>query len=426
MDEHAAEIRSHYYDVRQHSERLCDGLVTEDLCLQGMPDTSPLKWHLAHTTWFFETFVLKPFDEAYLPFNECFEVLFNSYYNAVGQQFPRPLRHMLSRPTVAEVLAYRHGVDHAMAALLEQCPGDARDEIYRRVILGLNHEQQHQELMLTDLKYCLSLNPLFPVYNPQPLPESHSTPLTFSEFEGGEFLQGISGTEADAARLPGFSYDNEGPRHRTWLSPFALADRPVSNGEFIEFIEAGGYQAPEWWHSDGWAVVQTEQWRMPLYWRQDNGRYFSFTLHGNQEVDAAAPVCHVSLYEAMAFAAWKGMRLCREGEWELVATQRPPTGQCWQQGCQHPVSRDPGKGHGPDQLYGGVWEWTQSAYSAYPGYRPQAGALGEYNGKFMLNQMVLRGGSVATPPGHVRATYRNFFYPKDRWQFSGIRLAKDL
>ncbi|MDC0661493.1 ergothioneine biosynthesis protein EgtB [Marinobacter sp. SS21] len=425
MDELAAEIRAHYCKVRRQSETLCAGLEPEDLCLQGMPDTSPLKWHLAHTTWFFETFVLKPFHAGYQSFNDCFEYLFNSYYNAVGKQYPRPRRHLLSRPTVREVSAYRQMVDECVLGLLES-PGTADcAELCHRLILGLNHEQQHQELMLTDLKYCLSLNPLAPVYNDTPIPASQASPLTFSEFPGGDGEMGCGRAGGQADSVGGFCYDNEGPRHRVWRAPFGLANRLVSNGEYIEFIEAGGYRTPAWWHSDGWATVQSEQWRMPLYWRREGQRYVAFTLHGELEVDPAAPVCHVSLYEAQAFAAWKNLRLCRESEWEQAAAGVAPAGQLWNRLCHHPLA-PPANQPQPRQLYGAVWEWTQSAYSAYPGYRAQAGALGEYNGKFMLNQMVLRGGSVATPADHIRATYRNFFYPRDRWQFSGIRLAYDL
>lgn len=424
MDQQAAEIRSHFCSVRRRSETLCEGLEVEDLCLQGMADTSPLKWHLAHTTWFFETFILKPFAKGYQPHRAEFEYLFNSYYNAVGRQFPRPLRHMLSRPTVREVLAYRRAVDERVLVLLDAPPRKDWKEVCRRLVLGMNHEQQHQELMLTDLKYCLALNPLRPVYNPAKLPPSVTGPLTFSEIEGGAWQVGADLTDDRVTDVHAFRFDNEGPQHQCWLAPFALADRPVSNGEYLEFIEAGGYQEPGWWPSDGWTVVQQEQWQMPLYWQREGRQYLAFTLHGYLEVDPAAPVCHVSLYEALAFAAWSGMRLCREQEWERVAAAQPVEGHLWTADCNHPVTDD--SGTGLRQLYGDVWEWTQSAYSAYPGYRPQAGALGEYNGKFMLNQMVLRGGSVATPVGHVRATYRNFFYPKDRWQFSGIRLAYDL
>ncbi|MDX1756190.1 MAG: ergothioneine biosynthesis protein EgtB [Marinobacter sp.] len=425
MDELAEEIRAHYCHVRQQSETMCEGLEVEDLCLQGMADTSPLKWHLAHTTWFFETFILKPFQEGYRPYNERFEYLFNSYYNAIGQQYPRPQRHLLSRPTVAEVRAYRQAVDECVLGMLDTPLPASWDEIRHRLILGLNHEQQHQELMLTDLKYCLSLNPLYPVYNGNDIPASQDTALTFSEFQGGDSEVGSSLAGHAATDINGFCYDNEGPRHRVWLAPFALADRLVTNGEYIDFIEDGGYRNPLWWHSDGWATVQSEQWQLPLYWQREGSRYGAFTLHGYRELDLAAPVCHVSLYEALAFAAWKNMRLCRESEWEQVAARSEATGHLWNPDCHHPRGATTNR-TGPRQLFGDVWEWTQSAYSAYPGYRAQAGALGEYNGKFMLNQMVLRGGSVATPPDHIRATYRNFFYPKDRWQFSGIRLAYDL
>ncbi len=425
MAELAAEIRAQYCKVRRQSETLCAGLEPEDLCLQGMADTSPLKWHLAHTTWFFETFVLKPFHPGYRAFDDCFEYLFNSYYNAVGRQYPRPQRHLLSRPTVQQIVAYRQAVDECVLGLLAKPETADSAELCHRLILGLNHEQQHQELMLTDLKYCLSLNPLAPVYNDTPIPLCQASPMTFSDFPGGDGEMGCDRAGGQADSVAGFRYDNEGPRHRVWRAPFALANRLVTNGEYIEFIEAGGYRTPAWWHSDGWATVQSEQWRMPLYWRREGHSYRVFTLHGELDVDPAAPVCHVSLYEAQAFAAWKNLRLCREPEWELAAEQVAPSGQLWNSQCHHPLA-PPTNPPGPEQLYGDVWEWTQSAYCAYPGYRAQAGALGEYNGKFMLNQMVLRGGSVATPADHIRATYRNFFYPRDRWQFSGIRLAYDL
>lgn len=407
------DIAGQYAAVRAGSERLCAHLPPDDFGLQAMPGTSPLKWHLAHVSWFFETFILKPFVPGYHPHDPAFEALFNSYYNGVGRPFPRPQRHLLSRPTLQDVYAYRRHVDEAMHALLE-AGTDA--EVLRRTELGLHHEMQHQELMLTDLKYNLAINPLYPAYR-EALPDPvDPAPLAYVDFEGGLVEIGDRG-EA-------FRFDNEQPRHRHWLEPYALASRPVTNGEYLAFVEDGAYREPMLWLSDGWAAVRQGEWAHPLYWRHCDGAWYEYTLHGLVALDPGAPAVHLSYYEADAYARWAGARLPTEQEWEHAADSRPVAGQfCRPGGRLHPdagVDQD-----GLHGLYGGVWEWTASSYSPYPGYRPASGAIGEYNGKFMCNQQVLRGGSCVTPVGHVRASYRNFFYPPDRWQFSGLRLARD-
>ena len=410
-------IAQHFAQVRVRSEQLCEHLPADDFGLQAMPETSPLKWHLAHVSWFFETFVLKEFDARYRPFDPAFEMLFNSYYNGVGRPFPRPNRHLLSRPTLDTVYAYRRHVDEAMQSMLDE--GSLPEALLRRTVTGLHHEMQHQELMLTDLKYNLACNPLYPAYHDAELPTVVSAqPLRFVGFEGGLVDIGAAADEP-------FSFDNEHPRHRYWLEPYALANRPVTNGEYLAFIEDGGYGNPLLWLSDGWASVQKECWTHPMYWRRIDGGWYEFTMHGLQPLAADRPAVHLSYYEADAFARWAGGRLPTEQEWEHAAASRSADeGQfCHPEDCLHP-------GPGCEQdgiwgMYGGVWEWTASPYVAYPGYRPASGAIGEYNGKFMCNQQVLRGGSCATPPGHVRASYRNFFYPPDRWQFSGLRLARD-
>ena len=405
-----------YATVRRQTELLCRPLAVDDYGVQPMDDASPPKWHLAHTTWFFETFLLKPFRERYQPFAEGFETLFNSYYNGVGEPFPRPRRGTLSRPTVEEVYAYRAHVDTAMAPLLTR-PDDV---VRTRVELGLHHEQQHQELIVTDLKYALGTNPLRPAYR-EDLDDSdcHARSATFLEFPGG-----FAEVGAEAA---GFCFDNETPRHRVWLRPFALADRLVTNAEYKAFVEDDGYRTPALWLSDGWDAVRSGGWEAPLYWHRVDGAWLEYRLSGSAPLDPHAPVTHVSFYEADAYARWADARLPLEAEWELVAARSggeggDEAGHFADGDRLHP--RSPA-GPGMAQLFGDAWEWTSSAYAPYPGYRPQAGALGEYNGKFMANQFVLRGGSCATPRGHVRATYRNFFHGRDRWQFSGIRLARD-
>ena len=398
--------------IRARTEALCQHLRIEDYGVQPMDDASPPKWHLAHTAWFFETFLLRAFLTDYRPVHTRYESLFNSYYNGVGQPFPRPRRGLLSRPTVNEVLDYRAQVDDAMQQLLHR--QDA--EIQRRITLGLQHEQQHQELILTDLKYNLGLNPLKPAYREDLRlveDQAQAPRLGFTEHPGGLAQAGADGVS--------FCFDNELPRHRTWLAPYALADRLATNGEYLEFIEDGGYGRPSLWLAEGWAVVEANGWQAPLYWRREDGVWLEYRLNGEAHLARADPVAHLSAFEADAFARWAGHRLPTEFEWEAAAQGLDPdAGNFADDERLHPAAAGP-----QGQLFGDLWEWTSSAYGPYPGYRPLAGALGEYNGKFMSSQLVLRGGSCATPRGHVRPSYRNFFHPKDRWQFSGVRLAKD-
>ncbi len=399
-----------YRAVRATTDWLCEPLATEDYVVQAMPDASPTRWHLAHTTWFFETFVLKPSVPGYQPFHPDFEYLFNSYYNAVGPQWERSRRGLLTRPSVTEILRYRQHVDAAMATLLERDVSDAAV-----VTLGLNHEQQHQELIVTDLKYLLSSNPLHPVYRPAQSDASTRTPAM-------SWVRGPEGVIEIGFDSPGFAFDNETPRHRVFADRFELASRAVTAGEFLEFVADGGYTRAELWLADGWNTVQERQWSAPLYWEMRDGGWWMMTLGGERHVAPAEPVTHVSYYEADAYARWAGSRLPTEAEWESIAAAQPTAGNFLEDGRFHPA---PAPAGAPVQLFGDVWEWTQSAYAAYPRYRPPAGALGEYNAKFMCNQLVLRGGSCATPRSHIRATYRNFFPPDARWQFSGIRLARD-
>jgi ergothioneine biosynthesis protein EgtB len=386
---HGARHVDRFLSVRALSERLAAPLSAEDQTVQSMPDASPTKWHLAHTTWFFETFLLRPHARDYRVYDPAYEYLFNSYYEAVGPRHPRPQRGMITRPGVEEILAYRRHVTQAMVDLIARDGGDW----HALLELGLNHEQQHQELILMDAKHMLSLNPLKPAYAPASAPPvERDTPVSWIDFEGGLVEIGHAGN--------GFAFDNEGPRHRVWLDPFALATRPVSCGEYLAFIDDGGYRRPEFWLSVGWDCVNQRGWQAPLYWQAGSVGWQVFTLAGLQPLQASDPVCHVSAYEAAAYAKWAGKRLPREQEWETGADQLKQVGE--------------------------VWEWTASPYIAYPGYREPAGAIGEYNGKFMANQMVLRGGCVATPSDHIRTTYRNFFPPDARWMFGGIRLAEDL
>lgn len=400
-----------YQQVRQLSEHLCQPLAIEDYGIQSMPDVSPPKWHLAHTTWFFETFLLVPHLRDYEVFHPQFGYLFNSYYEAVGKRHPRPQRGLLSRPTVEEVYRYRAYVDQAMRSLLPQLD----PHLESLLLLGLHHEQQHQELLLTDIKHILALNPLRPAYQIVE-PPSNSTALITEEwldYPGGLYAIGHEGAE--------FAFDNESPRHSVYLQDFWLAARLVTNGQYLEFIEAGGYRQPEYWLSEGWATVQREEWQAPLYWEFIEGDWWVMTLFGMRPLNLDEPVCHVSFFEADAFARWSGQRLPTEAEWEVAAAGVARQGNLLESGQLHPI---PATGATrPDQIFGDVWEWTQSAYSPYPGFRAAGGAIGEYNGKFMCSQMVLRGGSCATPPNHIRSTYRNFFPPSARWQFSGIRLG---
>ncbi|QID18673.1 ergothioneine biosynthesis protein EgtB [Nitrogeniibacter mangrovi] len=408
---------TYFRRVRAASEALCAPLLVEDYGLQTADFASPPKWHLAHVSWFFETFLLEPFLPGYREFHPQFRVLFNSYYDQVGRYHPRPQRGFLSRPSVEEVYRYRAHVDAAMLELIDGAAPDVWPTVAQRLGIGLNHEQQHQELLLTDLKQHFSVNPLRPAYRtdlPEPARRSAAA-LGWIEREGGLVHIGQGGD--------GFAYDNELPRHRVFLTPFALATRPVTNGEYLAFIEDGGYRNPALWLSDGWSTVNRERWAHPRYWERHDGQWLEFTLGGLRPLDADAPVSHVSHFEADAYATWADARLPTEAEWEQVAAGVAVDGNFVETGLLHPQAM---AGEGPLQLFGDVWEHTGSAYLAYPGYRQAEGALGEYNGKFMSGQMVLRGGSCATPADHIRASYRNFFYPQERWQFQGFRLARDL
>jgi ergothioneine biosynthesis protein EgtB len=414
-------VRAQYQTVRSTTSAIAADISAEDQMVQSCPEASPMKWHQAHTTWFFETFVLSPFFKEYKPFREEFRWLFNSYYNALGEDIPeKSLRAVFSRPSLGEVLAFRAHVDRAMDQFLANGPGE---EAARRTIMGLNHEQQHQELALTDIKNAFFSNPLHPVYITNPITdEKGSVPLSWHSFHGGLFEIGYPLRVADPSD---FCFDNETPRHKVYLEPFQIANREVTCGEYLEFMSDNAYTRPELWLSEAWESVKHTGWRAPLYWsRHDSDKtgWRVFTLRGWQPLSALldTPVCHISFFEADAFARWKGCRLPTEAEWEYVAGQTEPQGNLLESGRLHPsVAR----GAGVQQLFGDCWEWTSSAYIGYPGYKPLPGALGEYNGKFMSSQMILRGGSCVTPQSHIRATYRNFFPPATRWQFSGIRLA---
>jgi ergothioneine biosynthesis protein EgtB len=406
-----------YLSVRARTVALAAPLSAEDQLIQSMPDASPTKWHLAHTTWFFETFVLTPFVAGYRPVDARYGFLFNSYYEGVGPRVERARRGQLSRPSLAEVQDYRRRIDAAMEQLLKRWPpGDIPLAVTTTVVLGLHHEQQHQELLLTDIKHALGGQPLRPAYASASVSGSVSdlalgaAPPRFRRFEAGVVSVGHAGD--------GFAFDNEGPRHRHFLESFEIAERPVTAGEYLAFMRDGGYARPELWLSDGWQRVQSERWRAPLYWAEHDGAWSLYTLGGVRAVDADEVVTHVSYFEADAFARWAGARLPTEEEWEHAASGTPVSGHFADVERHHP-------GPARDGMFGDVWQWTQSAYLAYPGYRPPAGPIGEYNGKFMSGQMVLRGGSCLTPADHIRATYRNFFPPEARWQMSGIRLARD-
>ncbi len=421
-----SDLLAAYRKVRSRSLALTETLEIEDYGVQPMADASPPKWHLAHTTWFFDTFILKPFLPGYRSRFPIYEYLFNSYYNGVGQAFPRTRRGELSRPTVAEVLAWRAAVDNDMGALLYS-PGPNRDEVVRRSVLGLHHEEQHQELLVTDLKYAFGHNPLFPIHaGAAPVPLGVEQPLRFTCFESGLMESGAEApaTSADRNR---FVFDNETPRHQVWIEPFELADRSITCGEFRAFMEDDGYLRAELWLADAWSWLQSPDgpWA-PLYWQRDGEGFSEYTLSGVRPLDPHAPLTHVSFYEADAFARWSGARLPTESEWEVAARiDGGVRGAFLEDGSLQPTpDGGPETGQGPRALIGNQWEWTASAYRPYPGYAPPLGSLGEYNGKFMCNQMVLRGGSCATPVDHVRATYRNFFYPTARWQFTGVRLAR--
>ncbi len=413
-----------YREVRRFTERLCEPLITEDYVIQSMPDVSPTKWHIAHVSWFFETFLLTWADAAYPSYHPRFAYLFNSYYNAVGPRHCRPKRGLISRPTVAETYEYRAYVDRHMLALLDGASAERAHEMAPRVTLGLHHEQQHQELMLMDIKHVFSQNPLYPVYVERaPSPDSPVAPL-----EWVTFPEGIAwiGHEGPGYSFESFAFDNEGPRHREFLDSFRLADRLITNGEYLRFMEDGGYTRPELWLSDGWGTIQQQGWDAPFYWERRDDGWHEMTLNGLRPINTAEPVCHVSYYEADAYARWAGARLPTEAEWEVASQGLPIEGNFVESGLYHPTPAAASmKGGGPRQMFGDVWEWTRSSYTPYPGYHPAEGALGEYNGKFMCDQYVLRGGCCATSRSHMRATYRNFFPASARWPFTGIRLAND-
>jgi len=414
MRDTSQSLAARFAAVRRRSLALAEPLSDEDCGAQSMPDASPIKWHLAHTTWFFETFILERMEQGFAPFHPAFRVLFNSYYNGIGEKHPRAQRGLLTRPAMAEVRAYRANVDARIAWLLEAQGGEELPGLAELVVLGLEHEQQHQELMLTDVKHLLAQSALLPAYLDTPLPRGAAAPaLEWLSFEGGLTEIGHRGE--------GFSFDNELPRHRQYVAPFALAARLVTNGEYLAFMQAGGYANADLWLAEGWDWVRTQQVRHPLYWHQnEQGDWMEFTLHGAKPLDLHRPVTHLSLYEADAYAHWSGARLPTEAEWELAAAELPlETGQL------HPAAATSKSAWAAlTQMYGHCWQWTSSSYSPYPGFRAAPGALGEYNGKFMLNQYVLRGSSCATPEGHARASYRNFFPAGARWQFTGIRLAR--
>lgn len=407
-------LADRFVATRSLTESLASPLSAEDQTVQSMPDVSPTKWHRAHTTWFFETFLLQPSLKGYGCFHPEFSFLFNSYYEGVGARYPRHHRGLVSRPGVEEVGDYRAHVDRAMGSLLaDHRPGSPVGGL---IELGIQHEQQHQELLLMDIKHVLSCNPLLPAYDAVRLPAAGvPTTPTWTAYAEGPCEIGHPG--------PGFCFDNELPRHTVHLTPFELADQVVTCEEWLAFIEDGGYRRPELWLSDGWATVQTDGWEAPLYWSVVDESWHEFTLGGALPLNLAQPVCHVSYYEADAFARWAGCRLPTEAEWEVAAAGAPVAGHFLDQTRLHPTpAADPAASAGP---FGDVWQWTSSAYAAYPGFEPAAGAVGEYNGKFMVNQYVLRGGSCVTPADHVRAGYRNFFPPSARWAFSGVRLARD-
>ena len=400
--------------VRARTESLCAPLEIEDYVIQASDSVSPPKWHLAHTTWFFETFILLPFAPGYRVFSDAYAHLFNSYYETAGTFFPRAQRGLLSRPTVTDIYRYRVHVDDALQALLNNLPQRYAHDILARVELGIEHETQHQELLLMDVKYNFFINPLKPSYRNIQAAPSPITGMGWQAFAGGIVETGHGGA--------GFSFDNERPRHQTLLQDFRLASRLVSNQEYLDFISDSGYQRPELWLSDGWHTINTQHWQAPLYWHREGSDWQQFSLSGMQSLNLQEPVAHLSYFEADAYALWTGKRLPTEAEWEHAAANLPIEGNFLESGALHPRAA---RRSGLTQLYGDLWEWTQSAYSSYPGFRPLSGTLGEYNGKFMSGQMVLRGGCCVTAQDHIRASYRNFFRPADRWMFSGLRLAED-
>jgi ergothioneine biosynthesis protein EgtB len=415
----AESLVDRYREVRAHTEALASPLSPEDQTVQSMPDVSPTKWHRAHVTWFFETFVLADHEPGFSPFQDKYWFLFNSYYEAVGPRYARERRGVISRPGANDVGVYRANVDDRMHDLVTSLDGGSLDKLAPTIELGFHHEQQHQELLLMDIKHVLSCNPLQPAYAGVPSEPCEPDDLGWADVEGGLVEIGHDGS--------GFGFDNELPRHQVWLEPYRLADRLVTNAEWLRFMEDGGYARHEFWLSDGWARINAEEWRAPFYWQELDGVWFEHTLNGTWPVNPGLPVSHVSFYEAEAFASWAGKRLPCEAEWEHAVTNGPAAEATTTTGpadpaTYHPRPAGPATG-GLRQIHGDCWEWTSSAYHAYPGFHPADGAIGEYNGKFMSNQMVLRGGCALTPPGHTRSTYRNFFPHASRWALSGVRLA---
>ena len=410
-------LRTRFLTVRQATEALAAPLSAEDCALQSMPDASPVKWHLAHTSWFFETFILERIDPHFQAFDPAFRVLFNSYYNGVGDKHPRHERGLISRPDLQRVIAYRRHITQRILALLPAIAD--QPEFVRLMWLGCNHEEQHQELILTDLKHLLSKNPTKPAYQQRwPLTPIEARKPRWIGYPGGLAMIGHAGEE--------FAFDNELPRHQVFVQPFELASHPVTHGDFAAFIADQGYARPELWLSMGWDWVRLSGAVAPLYWQQQDAGWRTFTLHGMADIDPHTPICHINYFEADAYARWAGARLPRESEWEIVASTLPIDGNFLDSNALHPLAlREAATTDQPEQMFGDVWEWTQSAYLPYPGFSTAPGAVGEYNGKFMCNQFVLRGGSCATPRKHIRASYRNFFPPEARWQFSGVRLARD-
>lgn len=406
------ELIDHYRRIRDKSEKICMPLRVDDYQIQSAMETSPPKWHLAHVTWFFETFVLKDFVPDYLPWNANYNYLFNSYYQTIGDMHGRTNRDVLSRPTIEEVYQYRFDIDEQMVDLLTKLDESQWYKVVPRILLGLNHEQQHQELLFMDIKHNLWSNPLRPAYlDSYPQNRDSFAELSWESREHG--LVKI-GQDDDC-----FAFDNERPKHKVWLEPHKLSSRLITNAEFLEFMKDKGYQRPELWLSDGWSHIKKNQWKSPLYWENQDGKWYEFTLYGLDALNPSAPISHISYYEADAFAHWAGKRLPLEAELETKLLELPIKGHFSDSGVYHPQA-------GIGQNYGSLWEWTASPYVGYPGFKPLPGSMGEYNGKFMCNQWVLRGGSCVTPLDHIRPTYRNFFYPHDRWQFAGIRLAEDL
>lgn len=415
-----------YQDVRQTTESLCSGLSAEDMTVQSMPDCSPTKWHLAHTTWFFENFILRAHLPHYPVFNSRYHYLFNSYYESEGERHARPNRGLLTRPSLQEILDYRRHVDDYMARLFDSATFDRSK--FNLLVTGLHHEMQHQELLLTDLLHLLSCNPLLPIVRETTAFSVSEKPSSREEFfscDGGLVTVGATPLEAQWDQ---FHYDNEAPQHKVWLEPYKMQSRPVTNQDWLSFMNDGGYKNPLLWLADGWTCCQKNNWTAPGYWQHTDTGWQQYGLRGLLPLDPHAPVCHISYYEADAFARWAGARLPSEFEWELASHQAPVTenteANFLESALWHPRAGK-SSANGPSQLFGDVWEWTASPYSPYPGYKPKQGALGEYNGKFMANQWVLRGGSCVTPRKQIRHTYRNFFYPHQRWQFTGARLATE-